>query len=304
MHVIDSENLEKNFGSFAALKKLSLQVTQGECLGLLGPNGAGKSTFINLIYGALPRTGGKLSVFGMDPQHESSSIKESVGVVTQENALDESLSVNENMLIYSAFLGIPFAERQKRVSELLEYMNLTAKSNSPIQTLSGGMKRRLVFVRALLGQPRLLILDEPTTGLDPGMRHLLWGKVRELRAKGTTILLTTHYIHEAEALCDRVAILHQGELKELGTPAALIAKYSAGFVAALENSAEDKVQKICARFRAFSFLKDQSGLYLRAPNLDSLLNLAKTDDLTYTQLRPGNLEDVFLSLTGQEIAAE
>jgi lipooligosaccharide transport system ATP-binding protein len=198
--IIKAKSLVKKFGDFSAVDGIDLEINQGECFGPLGRNGAGKSTFISMTYETVERTSGDLTVFGYDPRTNSREIKKHMGVVTQDNALDESLTVFENMILYAAFIGIPSHERKKRVMDLLSYMNLDHKKDTKIITLPGGMKRRLVFVRALLGKPELLILDEPTTGLDPAVRHLFWGKVSELHKQGTTIVLTTHYMHEAEIL--------------------------------------------------------------------------------------------------------
>lgn len=228
--MIAAKSLVKSFGDFNAVDGVDLNIKKGECFGLLGPNGAGKSTFISMTYGTVQRTSGELNIFGLDPKTHSHEIKKRLGVVTQENALDESLTVAENMMIYAAFMNVPKHERQKRIDELLEYMNLAHKKDSLIQTLSGGMKRRLVFVRALLGKPELLILDEPTTGLDPAVRHLLWGKVKELHQAGTTIVLTTHYMYEAEVLCDRLVILNKGKLAAEGSPTQMIHQHSPGYV--------------------------------------------------------------------------
>ena len=223
MAVIAASGVRKRFGDVEAVAGLDLEVREGECFGLLGPNGAGKSTFIRMLYGVALRDAGELSVFGLDPSTGAREIKRRLGVVPQQSALDESLTVRENMGLYAAFVGVPAARRAARVDALLESMALAGKGDATIRELSGGMQRRLAFVRALLGEPRLLVLDEPTTGLDPAIRHALWDKTRELKARGATILLTTHYIHEAEALCDRVAVMDQGRRIALGTPAELIA---------------------------------------------------------------------------------
>ena len=212
--MIRARGLAKRFGSVDAVSGVDLEIRRGECFGLLGPNGAGKSTVINMIYGVTARTGGELSVFGMDPSTQARDIKRRLGVVPQVNALDESLTVRENMELYARFVG---GGAQKKVDELLAYMSLEGKADAFIRELSGGMQRRLVFIRALLTDPDLLILDEPTTGLDPAVRHLLWAKVKDLRARGKTILLTTHYMPEAEALCDRIAIVDKGKRLALGS---------------------------------------------------------------------------------------
>lgn len=301
--MIIAKSLVKTFGDFTAVNGLDLSIKQGECFGLLGPNGAGKSTFISMTYGTVQRTGGELSVFGHDPRTNSRDIKKRMGVVTQDNALDESLTVMENMMIYCAFIGVPRSERQKRVLDLLEYMNLTHKKDTKILTLSGGMKRRLVFVRALLGRPELLILDEPTTGLDPAVRHLLWGKVKELHQQGTTIVLTTHYMHEAEVLCNRLVIMNHGKVSAEGTPKDMIHKFTPGFVGIF--SLEDRMKLAdLSQQKSFHFNEDASGVYVRANALSDLTSLHSDHGLNPLQIRPSNLEDVFLKLTGQELSAD
>jgi lipooligosaccharide transport system ATP-binding protein len=300
--MIHSNAVEKSFGSFSAVNKIDLNIKKGECFGLLGPNGAGKSTFINMIYGAVQRTSGDLSVFGYDPKNKSREIKKRLGVVTQDNALDESLTVTENMMLYCAFIGVAKAEREARVIELLNYMNLSHKKEALIQTLSGGMKRRLVFVRALLGKPELLILDEPTTGLDPAVRHLLWGKVRELHQNGTTIVLTTHYMHEAEVLCDRLVILNHGKIVAEGSPQQMIKQHTPGYVGIFEVNHRELIKKLITNRHDIHFHDDASGIYLRTPTLEDLTVFHAEQGLIPLQIRPANLEDVFLKLTGQELS--
>lgn len=302
--LVHIKNVRKSFGPFEAVRGVSGEIRQGECFGLLGPNGAGKSTLINMIYGASRRSGGELTVFGLDPNTQSRAIKHRLGVVTQENALDEGLTVRENMELYAAFVNVPAAERKKRVRELLEFMNLAHKENDSIRFLSGGMKRRLVFVRALLGKPELVILDEPTTGLDPAVRHLLWGKVNQLKSEGKTILLTTHYMHEAEVLCDRLIIMNKGEVIAEGTPHALRQLHAPGYVAAFDKNTATANLRQAVQERAFQWIEDSSGVYVRAPQLDMLLELQHQQKLQAVQLRPSNLEDVFLKITGQELHAD
>ncbi|MGZ3723113.1 MAG: ABC transporter ATP-binding protein [Bdellovibrionales bacterium] len=302
--LIRAENVKKSFGKFTAVDGVSFTVNPGECFGLLGPNGAGKSTLINMLYGTSLRNSGELSVFGFDPTHQSRQIKRRIGVVTQENALDESLSVRENMEIYAAFVELKSSERKKRVRELLEYMSLAHKENDPIRFLSGGMKRRLVFVRALLNSPELVILDEPTTGLDPAVRHLLWGKVNELKSEGKTILLTTHYMHEAEVLCDRLVIMNKGKVISEGSPSALRDLHTPGYVAVFDKADRLNELKLKAEARGFQTNQDSSGLYVRAPQLNALLQFQDENQCPAIQLRPSHLEDVFLKLTGQELASD
>lgn len=302
--MITAHSLHKNFGAFKALGGIDLNVKQGECFGLLGPNGAGKSTFISMTYGTVERSSGELKVFGLDPKTHSRDIKKRLGVVTQDNALDESLTVLENMMIYCAFIGVPKHERSKRVLELLEYMNLTHKKDALILTLSGGMKRRLVFVRALLGKPELLILDEPTTGLDPAVRHLLWGKVKELHQNGTTIVLTTHYMHEAEVLCDRLVILNQGKISAEGSPKEMIQAHTPGYVGIFSLDDEKVLREMSANRSDLIYHQDSSGIYLRSLALSHLTDIHSVHGLNPLQIRPSNLEDVFLKITGQELSVD
>lgn len=301
--MIVAKSLVKSFGDFQAVNEMNLEIKKGECFGLLGPNGAGKSTFIGMTYGTVQRTRGELSVFGYDPRTQARQIKERLGVVTQDNALDESLTVEENMQLYCSFVGIPKGERRDRITELLEYMNLSHKRQAPILSLSGGMKRRLVFVRALLSRPELLILDEPTTGLDPAVRHLLWGKVKELHQAGTTIVLTTHYMHEAEVLCDRLVIMNQGKVVAEGSPQKMIQEHTPGYVGIFGLNDSERLRSLISARAQLHHHEDSSGIYLRAPALGDLTAFHAEHGLVPLQIRPSNLEDVFLKLTGQELAA-
>ncbi len=302
MSLINAQEIKKSFGSFHALQGVNLRVDAGECVGLLGPNGAGKSTFINVLYGASLRSSGKLSVFGLDPATQSHEIKRRLGVVPQENALDDALSVIENMRLFARFVNLPREKADPRIEELLTYMSLDHKKNDPIRTLSGGMKRRLAFVRALLADPELLILDEPTTGLDPAVRHLLWQRVGDLRRKGKTILITTHYMHEAEVLCDRIIILNQGRIVDEGSPRALIDRHTPGFVSIFLGG-EDVESVLRKNFPLeWTFYRQQDSWCVRAPTLPELVESQKTLSLTPLQMRPSNLEDVYLKLTGEELS--
>ncbi len=295
--VIEARAVRKNFGETEALRGVSLAVRPGECVGLLGPNGAGKSTFIGILYGAVRRTGGDLAVFGLDPAMRARDIKRRLGVVPQENALDEGLTVEENMLLFARFVGLARKRRATRVTELLRHLNLDHKKDATIHELSGGMKRRLAFVRALLADPEMLILDEPTTGLDPAVRHLLWEKVADFRRAGKTILVSTHYMHEAEALCDQVVVLNHGVVAAAGSPRELIRAHTPGFVAIFAVSPE-----LSAKLAgAAHCVVDNRGdvLLARAPTLDDLLRLQREIGVEAQQLRPTNLEDVFLKITGE-----
>ncbi|RYZ65378.1 MAG: ABC transporter ATP-binding protein, partial [Proteobacteria bacterium] len=269
--VIQANAVKKSFGDFQALQGVDLTVHAGECVGLLGPNGAGKSTFIGLVYGVTELTGGKISTFGFDPRTQAREIKKRLGVVPQESALDEALSVVENMRLFGRFSRLSQSKIDARIDELLKYMSLDHKRDSEIRTLSGGMKRRLAFVRALLAEPELLILDEPTTGLDPAVRHLLWQKVSDLKEKGKTILITTHYMHEAEMLCDRIIILTQGKIVDEGSPKNLIERHAPGFVS-LYNGHDNSIEKFRGRIPGqWSIYPQQNNFCIRAPSLGELI---------------------------------
>jgi lipooligosaccharide transport system ATP-binding protein len=298
--IIQAQGVTKRFGDFVALQGLDLEVRSGECVGLLGPNGAGKSTFIGCLYGVVLRSGGELSVFGHDPVKAPRQIKERLGVVPQENALDDGLTVWENMMLYARFEGLGRREAQPRIRELLETMSLDHKSNVIIRALSGGMKRRLAFARALLADPELLILDEPTTGLDPTVRHVLWETVLSYRKAGKTVLVTTHYMHEAEILCDRIIILNRGEVVGSGGPQELIAREAPGFVGIFSHEDESA---LCAHLEnGWEVFHQGHQCCVRAPRFEDLLALQDRSGRRALQLRPSNLEDVYLKLTGRELA--
>ena len=299
-HPIRGRGVSKRFGDFVALETVDIDVHRGECVGLLGPNGAGKSTFIGCLYGVVLRGGGELNVFGIDPAQQPRRIKERVGVVPQENALDEELTVLENMQLYARFGGVSRGAARPRIDELLEHMSLERKREATIKTLSGGMKRRLAFVRALLSDPELLILDEPTTGLDPAVRHLIWEKVLSYREAGKTVLVTTHYMHEAELLCDRVVILNRGAVVDSEAPRKLIAQHAPGYVGIFAREAEERLRP---------HLNNDAVLFqqgwqscVRAPRIEDLTALQAASGTHALQLRPANLEDVYLKLTGQGLS--
>lgn len=297
--IIKARGVAKRFGDFAALQSLDLEVRRGECVGLIGPNGAGKSTFIGCLYGVVLRHAGQLEVFGLDPARDPRAIKQRLGVVPQENALDEELTVLENLRLYARFVGLSRHSATPRIDELLAHMSLDHKRDAMIKTLSGGMKRRLAFVRALLVDPELLILDEPTTGLDPAVRHLLWEKVLSFRQAGKTVLVTTHYMHEAEILCDRIVILNRGQVVASGAPRELIARETPGFVAIFNHEHESVLRPhVAANWILFSQGRQTC---VRAPSIDDLVALQHAASTVALQLRPANLEDVYLKLTGQEL---
>lgn len=223
--VVEAQGLVKRFGDLAAVDGISFQVRKGECFGFLGPNGAGKSTTMRMIYGLTPITSGSLTVFGISVQTSLRDIKRRIGVAPQELSLDPDLRVLQNLLIFARYFDLPQPIARERAEELLGFFHLTEKTKEPIDRLSGGMKRRLLIARALINQPELLVLDEPTTGLDPQSRHLMWDRIRALKGKGVTSVLTTHYMEEAEVLCDRIVVIDFGRIVEEGIPKELIEKH-------------------------------------------------------------------------------
>ncbi|BDG59094.1 ABC transporter ATP-binding protein [Caldinitratiruptor microaerophilus] len=224
-HAVRARGLVKRYGATLAVAGIDLAIRTGECYGFLGPNGAGKSTTMRMIYGRTPITAGELTVLGLDARSQMRRIKARIGVVPQEDNLDPDFTVLENLVIYGRYFGLSAAVARNRALELLEFVALAGRANQRVDQLSGGMKRRLVIARALIARPELVILDEPTTGLDPQARHLLWDKLRELRAQGVTLLLTTHYMEEATQLCDRVAIIDHGRILAEGRPEDLVAAH-------------------------------------------------------------------------------
>ena len=223
-----ARGLRKSFDDVIAVDGVDLDVPRGTCFGLLGPNGAGKTTTIRMIQCQATPSGGSLEVLGLNAARNGRSIKQRLGVVPQENNLDPDFTVLQNLTMYARYYRIPKAEAKRRAVELLGFLELSEKTDKHVNELSGGMKRRLIVARSLLNQPDLLVLDEPTTGLDPQSRHLLWDKIRDLRRRGTTILLTTHYMDEAERLCDRLVVMDHGKILESGTPRELIEKHTGG----------------------------------------------------------------------------
>jgi lipooligosaccharide transport system ATP-binding protein len=303
--VINITNLSKSFGKIRAVRDLSFSVESGSCFGFLGPNGAGKTTAMKIIYGKCTRDknpGSRMDIFGYDPATNELAIKYLSGVVQQENNLDDELNVIQNLMIYSRFYDMPVKEAKERIEYLLDFLELTEKSKSKIKDLSGGMQRRLVIARALLNSPRLLILDEPTTGLDPQVRHLIWDKIRKLQKKETTVLLTTHYMEEAFQLCDRLLIMHKGENIMEGRPENLLKENMEPYVLEIrdvEAAGEIDPVKLSNQVRA-----DRGPDVMRyySNQIDLLKNLAATHLKAGNYLiRQTNLEDVFLNATGRQL---
>ena len=296
--------LTKRYGSLEAVRGVSFSIAASECYGFLGRNGAGKTTTMKMIYCRIARTAGVLDVLGMDAERNAARIKARIGVVTQDNALDQELTVTENLLVYASFFGLSAADAMARSKRLLAMMSLEGKERAAFKELSGGMKRRLVIARALLNDPALLVLDEPTTGLDPQARLLVWETLNVLRAQGLTIILTTHYMEEAARLCDRVAVMEEGSIRAEGTPQELVRRFAAAEVleiagaeagAALASADLDGLVQRRERHADVTYLYSDQGRAL-------LARLAQLGiDMSRHAARPATLEDVFLNITGREL---
>src|SRR6202521_4476471 len=224
--LITARRLTKRFGGLTAVDGIDFDVARGEAFGFLGPNGAGKTSSMRMIACVSPVTSGTLTIFGKDPAKHGTEIRARLGVVPQADTLDVELSVRENLIIYARYFDLPWAEGRRLADELLEFVQLNERADDQVDPLSGGMKRRLTIARALINQPELLLLDEPTTGLDPQARHLVWDRLYRLKQRGVTIVLTTHYMDEAEQLCDRLVVMDKAKIAAEGSPRELIAKYS------------------------------------------------------------------------------
>ena len=300
-----ARGLVKRYGEFEAVKGIDFEVPRGVVYGFLGPNGAGKTSTMRMLYGLSPRTAGRLEVLGMDVATHGREVKRRMGVVPQASNLDEDMTARENLVSYGRFFDLGGAVLQKRVDDLLAYVQLTEKANERCTELSGGMKRRLLIARALLNDPELLLLDEPTTGLDPQSRSLLWERIRELRKQGKTVLLTTHYMEEAEKLCDDLLIIDEGRIIERGTPRDLIAKHVGREVleAALPPEEDTRVvAKLGGGIRAHERVGDELRLF--GERGDAMLDELHRMDVRPTRhlVRRATLEDVFLKLTGRRLS--
>lgn len=300
--VVIGRGIKKWYGSLEAVKGIDFAIERGECFGFVGPNGAGKTTTMKTIYGSARYDAGSLTVLGREVAQHTRWIKSRIGVTPQEDGLDRDLTVALNLIVYASYFGIPKKEREERAEQLLRYVELTAKRDALIEELSGGMRRRLTLARSLINNPEILILDEPTTGLDPQARRLVWDNLLQMKRQQKTMLLTTHYMEEASYLCDRVAIMNEGKIIALDSPQQLIATHIGHEVlevaigrgeeaAALQALLPERIGQ--RRFR------DRLYLYLREPAAAKILldRLAGRDVV----LRRATLEDVFLHLTGYEL---
>jgi lipooligosaccharide transport system ATP-binding protein len=302
--LIHARGLTKTFGEFVAVDAVDFDVAAGESFGFLGPNGAGKTSTMRMIGCVSPISGGTLRVMGMDPGRDGPRIRSRLGVVPQQDALDVELTVRENLVIYGRYFGLDRAEVSRRADELLEFAQLTERANDQVEPLSGGMKRRLTIARSLINEPTMLLLDEPTTGLDPQARHLLWDRLYRLKQQGVTLVLTTHYMDEAEQLCDRLVVMDKARIVAEGSPRELIRRYSTREVTELRFAPGE----------AATLDGQLDGIAERVENLPDRVLLYADDGeaaaaaVHQRGLRPesvlvrrSSLEDVFLRLTGRSL---
>ena len=302
--VIRAENIAKKYGDFVAVDGISFEVQRGESFGLLGPNGAGKSTTMKMIAAVSTRTSGNLEVLGMDPNTDGPAIRSQLGVVPQEDNLDQELRVRENLITYGRFFGMSHAAVAKRADELLEFAQLTDRAKSKVEPLSGGMKRRLTIARSLMNDPQMLLLDEPTTGLDPQARHILWDRLFRLKEQGTTLVLTTHYMDEAEQLSDRIIVVDKGAIMAEGSPAQLIRQYSSKEVLEVRYGS-DKNKSVAKSIADIGerqeILPDRILIYSDNGERDLAVITKRGHHPTTSLVRRSSLEDVFLRLTGRSL---
>lgn len=302
--VVEARNLTKRYGSFEAVKGIDFAVRRQECFGFLGPNGAGKTSTMKMIYCRTPVSAGILRVLGMDVQQHERKVKEQIGVVAQDNDLDPDLTVRQNLAVYASFFGLSMRAANEKADELLTFVQLQDKTQQYVKELSGGMKRRLTIARALVNDPQLLILDEPTTALDPQARLLVWQRLADLKARGVTLIITTHYMEEAARLCDRLVIMHEGRILTEGSPRRLIEDHAAEYVIEMPHASSYKDAVLSAlgdrvRFRETVgdtlFVYSEDAVDVRRSLID--LGIPPSEATT----RESTLEDVFLRLTGRDL---
>jgi lipooligosaccharide transport system ATP-binding protein len=302
--LIHARSLTKRFGSFTAVDAIDFDVAQGESFGFLGPNGAGKTSTMRMIGCVSPVTGGTLRVLDLDPATDGPRIRGRLGVVPQHDTLDTELSVRDNLVIYGRYFGLPRAEANRRATELLEFAQLAERGGDKVEPLSGGMKRRLTIARALINEPSILLLDEPTTGLDPQARHLLWERLYRLKQQGVTLVLTTHYMDEAEQLCDRLVVMDKARIAAEGTPLELIRRYSTrevtelrfpiGVQETLDGQLDDLGERV-------EWLPDRVLVYSDDGEAAAAAAHQRGLRPETVLVRRSSLEDVFLRLTGRSL---
>jgi lipooligosaccharide transport system ATP-binding protein len=298
--LVTATNLTKKYGSFTAVDAISFEIKEGECFGFLGPNGAGKTSTIKMIHCVSPVSSGSLTVNGMPAHIDNRAIKRMTGVIPQEITLDVDLTVYENLIVFAHFFDIPKREAKTRIAELLKFVELEQKRNSKIDELSTGMKRRLLIARALLNHPKLIVADEPTTGLDPQAKHLIWQRLRQLKTQGATLILTTQYMEEAQQLCDRVVIMHRGKILKEGAPSNLVAEEIGREVVEIRIAKEED-ERIIGRLSSLACGHERVGdtLYFYCRDGQDVMKRLIDLDLPNYLTRPATLEDVFLKLTGR-----
>jgi lipooligosaccharide transport system ATP-binding protein len=302
--LIRAEGLVKRFGDFVAVDGIDVEVRPGEAFGFLGPNGAGKSSTMRMIGCVSPATAGSLTVMGLDPRTDGPAIRARLGVVPQRDSLDEELTVEENIWVYGRYFGLPRAVVRERARELLEFAQLSDRATSIVEPLSGGMKRRLTIARALVNNPQILLLDEPTTGLDPQARHVLWDRLFRLKREGVTLVVTTHYMDEAEQLCDRLVVMDRGRIVAEGSPRELIAQYSTREVLELRFDSDDHgdhVDSVDGLADRAEVLPDRLLLYTDDGEAAHAEVIRRGLDPMSALVRRSTLEDVFLHLTGRTL---
>ncbi len=302
--LIHARQLTKRFGAFTAVDAVDFDVAPGEAFGFLGPNGAGKTSIMRMIGCTSPPSAGTLSVLGMDPAADGPAIRGRLGVVPQADTLDEELTVRENLVIYGRYFGLSRAECGRRADELLDFAQLTDRRDSRVEPLSGGMKRRLTIARALINEPDVLLLDEPTTGLDPQARHLLWDRLYRLKQRGVTLVLTTHYMDEAEQLCDRLVVMDKARIVAAGSPRSLIEQHSTREVAELrfpvgvQETLDGRLEGLADRIE---HLPDRLLLYAEDGEAVAVAVHDRGLQPETVLVRRSTLEDVFLRLTGRTL---
>ena len=302
--LIHARGLTKRFGDFTAVDAIDFDVAPAEAFGFLGPNGAGKTSTMRMIGSVSPITDGTLTVLGLDPRNDGPQIRARLGVVPQQDTLDTELTVRENLVLYGRYFGLSRAECGRRADELLDFAQLTERQNDEVEPLSGGMKRRLTIARALINEPELLLLDEPTTGLDPQARHLLWDRLYRLKQRGVTLVLTTHYMDEAEQLCDRLVVMDKAKIVAEGSPRQLIDRYSTKEVAELrfppgvQDSLDGKLDGLAERIE---HLADRVLLYADDGEAVAVAAHERGLEPETVLVRRSTLEDVFLRLTGRSL---
>src|SRR4051794_34348263 len=302
--MIHAHALTKSFGGFTAVEAIDFAVARGESFGFLGPNGAGKSSTMRMIAAVSPVTAGNLRILGRDPAVDGPAIRSRLGVVPQQDNLDMELTVWENLYIYGRYFGIPRRALRPKIDELLDFAQLTERARDKVEPLSGGMKRRLTIARSLINDPEILLLDEPTTGLDPQARHVLWDRLYRLKHQGVTLVLTTHYMDEAEQLCDRLVVMDKGRIAAEGSPAELIARHASREVAELRfgiGQNEDTAERIADLAERTEVLADRVLLYVADGEKAVRMVHERGFQPVSSLVRRASLEDVFLTLTGRSL---